>query len=140
MKKNTNTKSKKVSATTMVAVGAGVAALAAASYYFFGPSGKKNRDKLKGWMIRMKGEIIEKLESSKEVTEKIYHQIVDSVARSFSKNSTVTEAEVKMYAQALKNQWKNISQALKKHAGAVKKETVRKVKKTAKKTAKKMTN
>jgi hypothetical protein len=40
-----------------VAVGAGVAALAAAGYFFFGPAGEKNRKKMKGWVIKMKGEI-----------------------------------------------------------------------------------
>ncbi len=58
---------KSVSTGTVLALSASALALAAGAYYFFGPEGKKNRGAFKGWMIKMKGEIIEKMEQAKDV-------------------------------------------------------------------------
>ena len=96
------------SAGTVVAVGAGVIALAAASYFFFGPEGKKNRNSLKGWMVKMKGEVIEKLEESKDMSEAAYEKIVDTVATKYAKAGKISEAEIRLFAGLLKQQWKGI--------------------------------
>src|SRR3954469_6775461 len=96
------------SAGTVVAVGAGVVALAAASYFFFGPEGKKNRNNLKGWMVKMKGEVIEKMENAEEMTEAAYEKIVDAVAAKYAKAGKVSEAEIRLFAGLLKQQWKGI--------------------------------
>lgn len=97
--------------TKIAALGAGVAALATASYYFFGPEGKKNRDNLKSWMIKMKGEIIEKMEAAKEVSEEVYSKIVDTVAKKYAKSGKVGEEEIIAFAEVLKSQWKGITKA-----------------------------
>ncbi|HSE56606.1 MAG TPA: hypothetical protein VLB02_00780 [Candidatus Paceibacterota bacterium] len=114
MKKTTQKKG--VSAGTVAAIGAGVAAVGAISYYFFGPHGKKHRKQFTGWMIRMKGEVIEKIEKVSEVTEQVYHKIIDSVAAAYVKSGRASEAQVRMYADELKKQWKNIAGSAKKHA------------------------
>ncbi|MEO5646545.1 MAG: hypothetical protein ABIO57_02120 [Candidatus Paceibacterota bacterium] len=109
---------------TVVAVGAGVVALAAASYFFFGPEGKKNRNSLKGWMVKMKGEIIEKMEDAKDMSEAAYEKIVDAVAAKYAKAGKVSEAEIRLFAGILKQQWKGIVKAHNKTSavkGAVKK-------------------
>jgi hypothetical protein len=122
---------------TVVAVGAGVVALAAASYFFFGPEGKKNRNNLKGWMVKMKGEVIEKMEDAKEMTEAAYERIVDSVAAKYAKAGKISEAEIRLFAGLLKQQWKGIVKSHNKIA-AVKtatKTVAKAVKKEAKGTA-----
>ena len=111
MNKKTNDKS--VSTSTILAIGAGVAAIATTSYYLFGPEGKDHRDKVKGWMIKMKGEIIERIEDVKELTEPLYHEIVDSVVASYMATSKISKDEVKAYADKLKGQWKDIVAASK---------------------------
>lgn len=122
-----NNKKGGMSAGKVMAIGAGVAALAAASYYFFGPEGKKNQKKMKGWMIKMKGEIVEKMEGAKEVTEAAYHKIVDTVASKYLKGASAAEA--KMYVDMLKKQWKGIAASF-----AQKKKTAKKAVKKAVKT------
>lgn len=124
-----NNKKEGVSAGKVMAIGAGVAALAAASYYFFGPEGKKNQKKMKGWMIKMKGEVVEKMENAKEVTEAAYHQIVDTVAAKYLKG--VTGDEARMYVDVLKKQWKGIAASFAPKKKAAKKAVKSVVKKAA---------
>ena len=47
----------------LAVVGASLAGIAATAYFFFGPKGKKHRQHAKAWAIKMKGEVIEKLEA-----------------------------------------------------------------------------
>jgi membrane-associated HD superfamily phosphohydrolase len=103
---------------TIAAVGAGVIAVAAASYFFFGPEGKKNRHNLKGWMIKMKGEVIEKMEEAKDMTEAAYEKMVDAVAMKYAKAGKISEAEIRMFADMLKQQWKGIVKSHHKAAAA----------------------
>jgi len=141
MKKQTNTHGG-MSAGKVVAIGAGVAALAAASYYFFGPEGQKNRKSIKGWMIKMKGEIVDKMEDAQEVTEAVYHQIVDTVAANYLKGGKAASSEVAAFVNVLKKQWRGISKSTtgakkkKKATGAVKK-VAKKTTTSPKKVAKK---
>ena len=122
-KKNTSSGMGKV-----VTISAGVAAIAAAGYFFWGPDGKKNRAKTKGWMIKRKGDVVEKLESVQEITKESYDAVVDTVAGAYEASAGGKE-EVMKLARELKSQWKSIS------AKAMK--AMPKAKKTVKKTAKK---
>ena len=105
MKKN-NTKSSSMA--KVVTISAGVAALAAAGYFFLGPKGEKNRKKTRAWMIKMKGDVVEKLESVQDITKETYDTIVDSVGDAYA---TVAESkdEVAKLAKELKSHWKSIS-------------------------------
>lgn len=89
-------------------VGAGIAALSAAAYILFGPEGKKNRKKINGWTVKMKGEVIEKLESAKEITEPVYHDIVEKVSQKYAKLKNVDEAELALIVADIRKQWKHM--------------------------------
>lgn len=125
---------KGMSTGAMIGIGAGVAAAAAASYFFFGPDGKKNRNKLQGWMIKMKGEIVEKMENAKDLTEGAYHAIVDSVASSYQKKGVSPEM-VTMLATSLKKQWKGFSKSGAKKGSAKKSAPKKAAKKSSKKSS-----
>jgi hypothetical protein len=104
----TTSRTNHVSPGTILALGAGVAALATTTYYFFGPKGKTHRDDLKGWMIRMKGEIIDRIEDVKELTEPVYREIIDSVVATYAATTKVSKEELQAFAERLKAQWKDI--------------------------------
>ena len=89
-----------------VAVGASAAALGAAAYYLFGPQGKQHRKKAQGWMIKMKGEVVERLENLKEVSEPVYNQVVEAVAPKYAKESKTGKKEIFALAQDLKKGWR----------------------------------
>ena len=102
------TTKKGLSAGAVAGIGAGVAALSAAAYVLFGPNGKKNQKALRGWTVKMKGEIIEKFEEAKELTEPVYHQIVDGVQAKYAKLKNVDQAELTATVAEIKKHWKSL--------------------------------
>ncbi|MDQ3076034.1 MAG: hypothetical protein M3Q34_02805 [bacterium] len=117
----------------VLAVGAGVAALSAAAYVLFGPEGKNNRKKIQGWAVKMKGEIIERMEESKELTESVYNQIVDEVSAKYAVAKGVTKEEVQSVVGELRKHWKMLVRDTKPKVQGAKKKAVAKVKAVAKK-------
>ncbi len=104
----TTTKNKS-SAIGLAVLGASLAGLAATAYFFFGPKGKKNQKHAKAWVIKMKGDVVEKLEMAKEITEPVYSEIIDSVAMEYEKGKKAGREEIKLLARDLKKHWKVIS-------------------------------
>ena len=93
----------------LAVIGASLAGVAATAYFFFGPKGKKHREHAKSWAIKMKGDVIEKLEKAKEITEPIYLEIIDAVSKEYAKEKMATKEEIKAIANDLKKHWKSIS-------------------------------
>lgn len=108
----------------VLTIGVGAVALAAAGYFFLGPKGKNNQKKTRAWMIKMKGDVVEKLESTQDITKETYDTIVDTVGDAYI---TVAESkdEVAKLAKELKSHWKSISSKVMKG----KKKTVKKASK-----------
>jgi gas vesicle protein len=111
-------KKKGMSKEAMVGIGAGVAAAAAAVYLLFGPEGKQNRKHVKGWAVKMKGEIIEHLEKAKELSEPVYREIVDKVHEKYSKIKNMDQVELAAFVADLHKHWKGMSKMAHEKAGS----------------------
>ncbi len=98
----------------LAVLGVALAGLAATTYFFYGPKGKTHRRHLQAWAIKMKGDVIGRLEKAKEVTESAYHNIIDSVAKEYAKDSKIAKNEIHSLAKDLKKHWKTISKVVKK--------------------------
>lgn len=127
-----------------VVVGVAAAAAAFAGYYLFGPKGKENRAKIKGWTLKAKGEVLERIEKLEEVSEEKYHAIVDSVMNKYKKLKHTTEEETDKLEKELKKRFKDVARDMKgKKKTATKKvakaRTVAAKKIAPKKTTKKVT-
>lgn len=123
------TKKQNNNAGVTAGIGIALAAAAAAGAYFLYGSkdAKKNRKAIKGWVLKAKGEVIEKIEQVKgELTEENYHKIVDGVVSKYSKLKTTTEDEIQDLLKDMKGHWKNI----KKHTAGTKAVAKKVVKKT----------
>lgn len=92
-------------------LGASLAGLAATAYFFLGPNGKKNQRHTKAWAVKMKADVIEKLEAAREITEPVYHQIIDSVSKEYAIGLKAGKEEVQAVANDLKKHWKTISKS-----------------------------
>jgi hypothetical protein len=84
---------------------------AAAGYYLYGPKGKENRVKLKAWTLKAKGEVLEKFEKAKEVSDESYAETVDKVTAKYAKLKSVGEDEAMKLNRELKRHWKAIKKA-----------------------------
>lgn len=96
---------------TMVVIGASVAAVAGAAYFFLGPKGKKHQKQVQAWAIKMRGDVVEKLENAREVSESVYREIIDSVAAEYEKGKKASHKEIRALADDLKKHWNTISKS-----------------------------
>lgn len=125
------TKKKEDNKGVQAGIGLALAAAAAAGVYFLYGSkdAKKNRKAIKGWALKAKGEVIEKIEQVKgELTEENYHKIVDGVVAKYSKVKSITEDEVQDLLKDMKGHWKNIKKHTKDAVKPVAKKVVKKTK------------
>lgn len=106
-------KKQKDNAIKLAVIGASIAGLAASAYFLFGPKGKSNQKHLKAWAIKMKADVIEKLEKAQEVTEPIYQKIIDSVASEYTKKMKAGKEEIAELSNDLKKHWKTIGKTVK---------------------------
>ncbi len=76
--------------------------------------------------------MVAKLETAKEVTEPVYHAIIDSVAKEYAGGMKAGKAEIDSLATDLKKHWRTLSSAGK----TVKREVAKSASKIAKVTKK----
>lgn len=99
------------------AVVAGIAGLTAAAvgaYYLYGhKDAEKNRAKIKGWMLKAKGEVLEELESAKGITESAYMNAVDAVARKYRELKNIDVAELEAFIGEMRDHWSGIQKTIK---------------------------
>ncbi|OGY98405.1 MAG: hypothetical protein A2855_02655 [Candidatus Liptonbacteria bacterium RIFCSPHIGHO2_01_FULL_57_28] len=100
-----------------VGIGVGLAAAAAAAaagaYFLYGKDGAKNRKAVKGWMLKARGEVMEKMEKLDKISETKYKEIVDSVVRGYKSARKASPAELAMVAAELKSHWNSIRRSFK---------------------------
>ncbi len=113
----------------MAIIGAVLASAAAGAYVFLGPKGKKNQKQVKEWTVKMKDDVVRKLKNARKVSEPVYNDIIDSVARTYEKGARENRGEVLALARDLKKHWKAIS----KSAVVVKGDVVKAARKIVKK-------
>ena len=95
----------------------GLTAAAVGAYYLYGTKdASKNRAKVKGWMLKAKGEVLEKLEGVGDVSESAYTTAVDAVAKKYNQLKTIDQAELASFVDEMKHHWIGISKTVKKVA------------------------
>lgn len=104
-----NATSNASTAAKFIFLGATLASIAATAYFFLGSDGKKNQKNAKAWAIKMKGDIIEKLEKAGEISEIVYSEIIDSVAVEYEKEKKAGHEEIVELAEDLKKHWKALT-------------------------------
>lgn len=100
----------------VVLAGAGIVALVAAAagaYFLYGSKGAgKRRKQVKGWALKAKGEILEKLESLSEVSEEIYHRVVKEVADRYQDLKNIEPTELQEFRSELQSNWGKIKKEI----------------------------
>lgn len=112
-------------------LGLALAVAAAAGVYFLYGSkdAPKNRKTVKGWALKAKGEVLEKMEQVKgEITEENYHKIVDGVMVKYRKLKNQHGDDIDALVKDMKSHWKNIKTHLVGTKPSVKKSVKKKAK------------
>jgi hypothetical protein len=105
-------KSAGISTQNKVLMGAGIAALAAATagaVFLYGTeAGKKKRKDIKSWMLKMKADVMDKMEGMKDWSEEAYTAAVDAVAEKYKNMKNVDPLEIAALVRDMKGHWKTI--------------------------------
>ena len=110
MKKQTKQSSK-----APLVIGAAVIASLAGAYFLYGSKDAvKNRKHVKGWIIKAKGEVVDKLEKTKLETQDEYNTLIDAVLKKYSAVKSIDTSEVEALGRDLKKHWKAFQKELKK--------------------------
>lgn len=121
---------KKNGAGAIIAGIAGLTAAAVGAYYLYGhKDADKNRKKVKGWMLKMKGEVLEELEKAGDVTESAYRSAVDTVAAKYNELKNIEPEELEAFIAEMRSHWNNIKKTVE-AAGKKPAKKARAVKKT----------
>ena len=98
----------------VLGAGVGLAALAAAGVYFlYGKKGSKNRERIEGWVLQLKGEVLEKMENLKDINQQAYDDLVDETVQRYGRVKRVSASELEHITVELKNAWTHIGKQLK---------------------------
>src|SRR3989344_1314283 len=120
-----NKKTDNSSGVKLATLGTGLVGLAATTYFFLAPKGQKHQKHAKAWIIKMKVDVIKKLEATRDISQSTYKEIIDSIAKDYTKNKKVGDKEIKKLTQDLKKHWKTISGGVK----TIKSEVIKNTKK-----------
>ncbi len=133
---------KGLSAAHKMGIGFGLTAAAvtaAGAYFLYGSKqAVQNRKKVKGWMLKAKGDVLEALEKAEAITEDEYKTLVETASKAYGTVKSATAGEVKDFKKEMQEHWAKLekSKALKKLAGGTPAPVAKKVvKKATKKTA-----
>lgn len=98
---------------TGLAVVASIGAIAGAYFLYGTDAGKKKRKEIKGWMLKAKGEVLEKIENVKDLSEDKYKSIVATVMKKYDGLKDKYGEDAAILYKELMSYWSH----LKKHTG-----------------------
>lgn len=113
--KKTTNGVKDMSTAAKVGIGFGLtaAAVTAAGAYFLYGSKKsaQNRKKVKGWVLKAKGEVLEALEKAESITEEEYKALVEAASGAYGTIKSATAGEVKDFKKEMNDHWVNLQKS-----------------------------
>lgn len=120
--KKGNDNAKKDNHMAGIGLGLTAAAVAAAGAYFLYGSkqASQNRKKVKGWMLKAKGEVLEALEKAEAITEEEYKALVETASGAYGTVKNATAGEVRDFKKEMHEHWVKLqkNKAVKKIAHA----------------------
>lgn len=80
------------------------------AYFLYGTkAGDKKRKQISGWVMKAKGEVLEKIEKAKDMSEGTYANVVSSVIAKYKKVKKEHGPEIDALSKELLSYWKQIN-------------------------------
>lgn len=117
-----------------IGVGLTAAAVAAAGTFFlYGSKGaSKNRKVVKSWALKAKAEVLEKLETAKEMSADEYMQLIDTVGGMYASAKDASKVDIATFKKEMKEHWNKIEKTAAPKKKVVKKAVAKVVKEVTK--------
>jgi hypothetical protein len=96
-----------------------IGAAAIGAVYLYGKNKERVQHKLRGWMLKVKGEVMEQAAEVEELTREKYEGIVDAAIDKYKDKKAIAAEEFEQARQQLKAQWSEIHEKVEKHAESV---------------------
>lgn len=137
--KKTTAKKPVLSDNQKISIGVGLTAAAVAAagtFFLYGSKGaSKNRKAVKSWVLKAKAEVLEKLETAKEMTADEYMQLIDTVGGAYAGIKEASKVDISTFKKEMKEHWNKIEKTAAPKKKAVKKAVTKVVKEVTKKVA-----
>jgi len=111
-----------------IAIGAGVAAVAAGAYFLTSTKkGKKVSKKITTWIGKAEKEVLAEVKKLEVPTKKAYEKIVSEIEKKYKSLKDIDAKDVARFSQKMKGQWGKLEKSVKgKVKKAIKKPTRKK--------------
>jgi hypothetical protein len=106
--KNNSEKNHSAKKGLAIAIAAATAATALGVYFLYGKNAKKRRTQVKGWALKLKGEVLERVERLKDIDEASYHKIIDAITRRYASLKHIDKEELAALVKDLKQHWTSL--------------------------------
>ncbi len=95
-------------------------AAAIGAVYLYGKNKQRVQRRLRGWMLKVKGEVMEQVSEVEELTREEYESIVDTAVDKYKAKKQEAAEEFEQTRRQLKSQWEEIHKEVERHAQAAK--------------------
>jgi len=104
----TEEKSQQGGSSKKLAIAGLLASAAAGAVYLYGKNKKRTQQRLRGWALKVKGEVMEKMATVETLTRSQYDQFIDTAIEEYTDKKHIAESEVEKLREKLKGRWKEI--------------------------------
>ncbi len=112
-------------------IGLTAAAVAAAGTYFlYGKNNAKNRQAVKGWALKAKGEVLETLEGAKKMSREEYQELINTVAGAYTGIKSASKKDIATFKTEMMDHWQRLEKLVGPKKSAAKKAAVKKAVRT----------
>lgn len=113
--KKTKGGAKDISTAAKMGIGFGLTAAAvtaAGAYFLYGSKrSSQNRKKVKGWVLKAKGDVLEALEKAESITEEEYKALVETASGVYGTVKSATVGEVKDFKKEMNDHWATLQKS-----------------------------
>lgn len=97
-----------------LSAGARIAALAAAGNYFvYGRNGGEHPERITGWSLQLKGEVLQRMAELSLLDQESYKELVDRTVRRYERLKKIRAYEARNITAELRHAWTRIGVTLK---------------------------